>query len=564
MSDKDSVIRIKVKGKDSGLSPSSVTVQRKIGQIPVAQLLFSGTLEEKSLVSTCIPGTELQIEAQTGKEWAPLFSGLISGQHLRLKNGERQLTIEVRDRAHALTLAPRTRFFENKKDNEICTAIIREQGLVCDIPDTGTTHEQMIQMRTTEWDFILNRLWANGLLAMVRDGAITAIKPEPRGRDLELLPDEILELESRMDAQSSFSGISAKSWDATKQAEVTGKAKNISLPVPGPLSPKKAAAVFGQNPEMVSGAGLPKAELEGWADSLMRQGQLALNYGHIKIPGRPVETGGGLLLKNGGESVDGRSLIWGVQHDFTDGNWITEIQFGLAYLANAAASWSRPLPSLNGLWPGKVKKISGDPENGGRLKIAVPAIHNGDEGSWSRLATPDAGNKRGQVFRPEKDDEVLLGFYDGDPRHPVILGQVFSKANPAPNALKAEDERNNLKGMVTRSGIELLFDDDRKEITLKTPGGNAFVISDKDRSVTIQDQHKNKIVMAQNGITIDSARDITLNAKGNITFNATQRLKAEGLSVEMKGKTSLKAEGAMAELNGQAMTTIKGGLVKIN
>ena len=48
------------------------------------------------------------------------------------------------------------------------------------------------------------------------------------------------------------------------------------------------------------------------------------------------------------------------------------------------------------------------------------------------LATLDAGKERGTFFRPEIGDEVVVGFLNDDPRHPVILGMCHSSAKPAP------------------------------------------------------------------------------------------------------------------------------------
>ena len=38
-----------------------------------------------------------------------------------------------------------------------------------------------------------------------------------------------------------------------------------------------------------------------------------------------------------------------------------------------------------------------------------------EQGVWARVATLDAGNDRGTFFRPEVDDEVVLGFFHDDP-----------------------------------------------------------------------------------------------------------------------------------------------------
>ena len=93
-------------------------------------------------------------------------------------------------------------------------------------------------------------------------------------------------------------------------------------------------------------------------------------------------------------------------------------------------------------------------------------MSDSEEGVWARLATLDAGDGRGTFFRPEIDDEVVVGFLDGDPRFPVVLGQCHSSAKPAPEPAKDD---NHVKGYVSRSKLKLTFDDDKKVVVLETP-----------------------------------------------------------------------------------------------
>ena len=581
MSDKATVLRITLKGKPSSLAPLSVTVLREIGRIPMARLTFSAFAEDGDFAAACEPGTEIGIEGQLGETWLPLFSGLVSGQSFAARNGGRWFTIEARDKAQILTLCPRTRCFEKKKDSEICAAIIQANGLSASVEATAEKHEQLVQFRTTDWDFIMHRLWANGLVALVKDGKISGVKPEARGAALALTPDEVLDLESRVEARAPAADVSAMGWDPAKQEAFCVKGKAANVAVPGRLGAKKAAAILDAGTTLPCAGGASKEELRGWASGLLTRGRLALCQGRARVSGREAEPGGKLEFRECGTAVDGEALIWGVRHSFADGAWLTEIQFGTAPLDAAAELWSRPLPGFAGLWPGTVQKISADPEKGCRIRVRLPSLHEQDkDGLWARLAAPDAGDGRGMVFRPEKGDEVLVGFYDGDPRFPVVVGQMFSKARPAPEAIPATDEKNHIKGLVTRSGIRLLFDDDNKAVTLQTPGGNLLEIHDKNKSATLKDQHGNSLTLEKDGIILDSTKNITLRAKGDVKISATgditldgkgavglkaaRNLKAEGLSVELKGTTTLKAEAANTTLSGSALTTVKGALVKIN
>ena len=219
----------------------------------------------------------------------------------------------------------------------------------------------------------------------------------------------------------------------------------------------------------------------------------------------------------------------------------------------------------HGLYAGKVLQLSGDPDKAGRVRVYIPPLHEAGEGVWARLAGWYAGSGRGSVFRPEKDDEVILGFQGGNPRAPVILGALPSKANPVPDPLAAKDEKNSVKGFIGKSGIKLLFNEEEKSLTLETPGGQSLILNDKDGAVTLKDKNGNVLKMDKDGLSLQSGKDVAIQARGDVAVTATKNIQAEGLDVNVTGKKGLALESkAMAELKAGAVLTVKGALVKIN
>ena len=126
---------------------------------------------------------------------------------------------------------------------------------------------------------------------------------------------------------------------------------------------------------------------------------------------------------------------------------------------------------------------------------------------------------------------------------------------------------------MTRSKMEVTFNDKDKIITIKTPGAHVITLDDKSGEVTITDSNKNSVKLGKDGITLDSASNIEIKAKGNINITATGNLAlkatgnatCEGLQVGFKAQTAFSAEGnASAELKSSGMLTVQGSLVKIN
>jgi uncharacterized protein involved in type VI secretion and phage assembly len=109
------------------------------------------------------------------------------------------------------------------------------------------------------------------------------------------------------------------------------------------------------------------------------------------------------------------------------------------------------------------------------------------------------------VFWPEKDDEVVVGFLNGDPRQAIVLGALHGSKNPPPEAAGPPSKDNTRRAIVSKAKSILSFDDDKKSVTIKTPGNNQLVLDDDKQAITLTDQHGNKITLDGDGITIKSA-----------------------------------------------------------
>ena len=290
--------------------------------------------------------------------------------------------------------------------------------------------------------------------------------------------------------------------------------------------------------------------------------RLAKIRGRVRIDGTSEVKPGQIIQLNGvGERFQGKLFVTGVRQEVEKGDWQTVIQFGInpewfveTYKVQQPPAASM-LPAISGLQIGVVTQLQDDPDGEDRIKVRIPVIHNEEEGIWCRVSSLDAGDNRGLFFRPELTDEVIVGFINNDPRHAIVLGMLNSSAKPAP--LPASDD-NHEKGYVSRSEMKMIFNDDKKSIQIETPGGNKMLITEEDQKIHIEDQNGNKFTMNQDGIKIESIKDIVMKAQGNI--------QAEAMSnVSIKGSAQAKVEGsAGAELSSGGSTAVKGATVMIN
>ena len=166
-----------------------------------------------------------------------------------------------------------------------------------------------------------------------------------------------------------------------------------------------------------------------------------------------------------------------------------------------------------------------DPDGEERVRVRMPLLSTDEDGTWARVASLDAGDERGFFFRPEIDDEVVLGFLNDDPREAVILGMLHSSAKAAP--LKGSDD-NDEKVYQSRSKMKLYFDDKNKVLQLETPAGNKITLSEQDKALKLQDQNGNKIEMTSDGIKIESVKALQLKGGTEMKMESGTAFTAKG------------------------------------
>ena len=163
-----------------------------------------------------------------------------------------------------------------------------------------------------------------------------------------------------------------------------------------------------------------------------------------------------------------------------------------------------------------------------RVQVKLPGIDSDmKEAVWARLAAPDAGKGRGFYFRPEKDDEVLVGFLNEDPRYPVILGALFGSKNTPPETVAKPTAKNEKRGIVTKKGTSIGFiDGDKVSVYIETPAKNKLLIDDGEKQICLTDQHGNSITMSKDGITLKSA--------GKFVIDSAKEVEIKGSKVDIK------------------------------
>ena len=512
-----------------------------------------------------IPGNEIEIAGGYQGIDETIFKGIVTRHSIRIRQGQRELNIECREKAVLMTVAKNSKLFSDVKDSDIATTLLGEYSLTGTIEDTPITHAEIIQYDCTDWDFLISRLDAVGFIAITEKAKVNVSKPAIESTALATLRfgSNIIEFDAEIDGCRQLGAVKARAWDPANQELLEVEANAPAWTTIGDLDPADISSNSGATEYILRQPGkLTEQEVQQWADTKLLRSRMAFMCGRARVQGFSKAVPGITVAFEGlGNRINGMAWVSGIRHEFTRGNWLTDLQLGLSEKIHLekfnenASTTDAMLPGINGLHTAIVTALEGDPDSESRIRIKIPSVDLEGEGSWARVATLDAGSSRGSMFLPEIDDEVVIGFLNDDPRQPIVLGALHSSAKATP--IEAADD-NHKKGFITRSGMRILFDDEKSILTIDTPGGNSIALDEDTGGIEMKDQNGNKLTMSPDGIKIESAKDLEIKASGSIKIESS-------MSLEAKAGTQAKLEGSAGmELKSSAVTVLKGSLVQIN
>ena len=579
---KHDVATYKIMVEGTEVDPSyqllSLSIFKELNRVSVATLIFrdgDAALQTFTLSNKqdFVPGKKIEISIGRDSVNKSAFKGIIIRHAIKVKaNGNTQLQVECMDAAVKMTIGRHNQYFENVKDSDVFDDLISKYGLSSDPETTKLKHKELVQHNITDWDFMLLRAEANGMLVNVDDGVIKIAKPAIAGSEVLQVNygSSVLEFEAEIDARYQYKSVNAESWDYSNQQLFKADISSSDFAEQGNLSAADIAnAVSPDKFDMHHSGHKLEQELQDWVDGIMVRSRLAKIRGRAKFTGfSAIKPGDTVKLSGVGDRFNGKAFVTAVRQDIGNGTWETQIQFGLdphryAFIHNDMndAPSAGLVGGISGLQIGVVVQLQSDPDGQDRILVRVPVIDSNAQGIWTRVASLDAGNDRGAFFMPEIGDEVIVGFINDDPRDAVVLGMLHSSNKPAPITLQ---DANNEKGFTTRSKMHLSFNDDTKTILIDTPAGNSITIDEQGMKIEIKDQNQNKITMAASGITMESPKNIDIKAGAVLTLAGGVSLAISGPSLSVKADADVSIQGAVAKLASSGITEINGSIVKIN
>jgi phage protein D/phage baseplate assembly protein gpV len=432
-------------------------------------------------------------------------------------------------------------------DSEIVSQIAAEMQLQPIVKKTEKRVSPRIQNNETNLDFLQRLAQLNGY---VLNGDSDSIYFGPV-RTRETIPLEwrknLVNFSPRLSTAGLVNEVIVRSWDPIRKQPILvsltrDSANTVSLSPAGLKQVSKGSG--GRSQRVIDVAVSTFLEAKAIAESTLQNQQVTAITGSGTCLGDPAIRAGGKLELSGIGRFTGSYFVTRVTHTMGEGGYFTSFE------VNTGGGSSAP-DSLNGLdgsnVPARDSEASlviglvldnEDPDGLGRVRIKLPGLSEDESGYWARVAAPMAGGGRGTFFLPEKKDEVLVAFEQGDITRPYILGALWNTEDKPP------ETNPDVRLIKSRRGHSVRFDD--------TDGAEKIEIIDKsgENSVTLDTKGST--------ISIKSSQDVVIEApRGKISLHAK--------NVEVKSTADTKVEAQTTlNLKAGATMTIKGQRVNIN
>jgi Rhs element Vgr protein len=588
----DPTLRFSIKTQGSPIKDYypvvSVSITHELNKISYAEVeLIDGTVESSdfpiSESDDMIPGNTIEITAGYGSDAeVSIFSGVIVKQSIRIGSDEpSHLIVTCKHKAVSMSFNKTEAQFTKKADSDIIKSIIGNYGLSATVDSTSPAQDISFQKLATDWDFILARADYYGYVVSFDGDKVVVGKPKLDATAVLRIAfgESMLSFNGELNAERQPTALQISSWDIKNQALLNTSATEPTVNEQGNLSGKALSGKLQQKQlNITNNTPIGQDDLKSWADGNLLRMRLAAIKGEVSFIGNSsVKPNTIIDLEGVGDRFNGSAYVSYVNHEIREGSWTTYVKFGFempkAYEKPdfSYADAGGQLPAIRGLQVATVKKLFEDPDSQFRILLTLPSGSENQDGFWARIANFYATAGAGAGFLPEVGDEVVVGFLESDPRHPVVLGSLYSSGKAA--AATPADNNNYIKTIITKSKLKISFDDEKKITIITTPANNTITLSDDAKSIEIVDQNNNSLKMTSGGIDLQSGKDINIKATGNITLDATGKLNLSakqdvavaGMNVNNTAQVGFTAKGnATAEVSASGQTTIKGGIVLIN
>lgn len=214
----------------------------------------------------------------------------------------------------------------------------------------------------------------------------------------------------------------------------------------------------------------------------------------------------------------------------------------------------------SGIWRGRVEDI-GDPEQRGRMKVRVPAIHTTKANvvpvenlPWCEPCFSDAGQDYGEFYIPYRiGDWVWVMFEAGHPDYPVWLGSWFGQyVEDGQKVTEVPKECRNPRYphrfiRKTRRGHKIEMSDEDEELEIKfTDAKGNFVWMDTQTNTMFVwwNGNKKEIVTGNSTLCVDGDYTVVVGRDRNTTIHGNEKRVLDGTHPDRLGDQDFTVSGS--------------------
>jgi phage protein D len=478
---------------------------------------------------------EVLLAAIDATSLTSVFKGKISSLEPEFAATGTVLAARAYDGSQLLNQTKRVETYQNMTAGDVARKVAQKAGIkVGTIESAGPAHDFVQQNNETDWEFLWRLAGRIDFEVLVVDGKLHFRKAgsgEGGAAQLTLRwGEELLSFRPRLTGVQQVDEVVVRAWDPIAKQTIEETSKVTELGSTIGIARDSIVAASGRGKVTVADRPVfSGAEAKELAKSL------ASHLGNAYLEGDGAAKGNPHLRAGTKVTIEGVGTRFGGTYTVSSTTHVYRSAKGYETLFSISGRSPRSLVDLmtpaaqrgwgNSVVIGKVTQ-NDDPQGLGRVRVSYPALGDGAEGWWARVATPAAGKDRGLLMMPVVGDEVLVAFEHDDVHKPYVIGSVWN-GKDTPGDLVQKD-------------------------------GSFALASDKNISVTAKD-----------AVTIKSDKDFTVEAKGKVSHKADRDVSVESgtATISMKSGTSLTIEAGTnltIKCGAAEVTMTAAGVVKVS
>ncbi len=506
---------------------------------------------------------EIQMGERSANSTTSVFKGVIVAEEPVFEEGHAEITVRAYDRAHKLNRERKTRTFQQVSASDIVSRVAPDHGLTADPTSTSDVFDHVMQANETDWEL----LWRLALMydyEIVVDDRLLKFRPGSTdvGTEVTLRYTEALTaFRPRVTAAAEVAKVTVRGWDPKQKQAIVGNSSAPTLRSDASAASGHARAATdagaNSNGTLVSDMGpATQSHATKIATSIMQRLASASIEAEGSSFGNPaLRAGVKVQIEGVGTRFSGKYRLSSVTHVYRSAGYYTH--FAISGVA-ARGLLDLVQPKAQREWGSQlmvgVVSDNNDPDKTGRVKVKIPALSDSDTTWWARVVSPSAGSSHGIFSMPAVNDEVIIGFENGNTMYPYVLGSLFNgRDKPVDDMVTGQASGSH--GNYVANTQEKYLVNAEKEMELK--GKKPILVEGKD-TLKI---HSEKAMT----IEVKGQGDMTLDSSGGITETASQAVSIQGgTSVSIKGSSGVTVESsAQLTLKGGAGVTISGATINI-